>query len=161
MTAHKHADLMLQYAQETDQLRKAAEQVLIADEAQHHTPAPPELEAAVNAALAQPAEVEPAAWLFQHEETGNTECVDVQQVEWGFEKNNPRWQKIRPLFTRPAPAREWVGLSDEEIEALAKPFVCLVGGRWDYEDAIPDTGGIEGFANAISDALKAKNGGAA
>ena len=50
--------------------------------------------------LAQP-EQEPVAWLFQHEETGLTECVDTQQVEWGFEKNNPRWQKIAPLYTTP------------------------------------------------------------
>ena len=42
---------------------------------------------------------EPVAWLFQHEETGLVEIVDSQQVEWGFEKNNPRWQKIGPLHT--------------------------------------------------------------
>lgn len=61
----------------------------------------------------QPAQVgaEPVAWLFQNEETGLTKCVDVQQVECGFEKNNPRWQKIAPLYTRP-PAR--VPLSDGE-----------------------------------------------
>lgn len=69
---------------------------------------------ALRARLAQP-EPEPVAWLFQNEETGLTECVDTQQVEWGFEKNNPRWQKIAPLYTAP-PQREWQGLTDEEIE---------------------------------------------
>jgi len=44
---------------------------------------------------------EPVAWMFQHEDTGLTDCVDAQQVEWGFEKNNPRWQKIGPLYTTP------------------------------------------------------------
>lgn len=53
----------------------------------------------VNQALAE--QQEPWAWLFQHEETGLTQCVDTQQVEWGFEKNNPRWQKIAPLYTTP------------------------------------------------------------
>jgi hypothetical protein len=62
----------------------------------------------LRARLAQPepgASVEPVAWLFQHEETGLTDCIDTQQVEWGFEKNNPRWQKIAPLYTAP-PQRE-------------------------------------------------------
>jgi hypothetical protein len=50
----------------------------------------------------QPAPVqEPIGYLFQHEETGLTMVVDVQQVEWGFEKNNPRHQKIGPVYTTP------------------------------------------------------------
>jgi hypothetical protein len=44
---------------------------------------------------------EPVGYLFQHEETGLTTVVDVQQVEWGFEKNNPRHQKIGPVYTIP------------------------------------------------------------
>jgi hypothetical protein len=56
---------------------------------------------------------EPIGYLFQHEETGLTMVVDVQQVEWGFEKNNPRHQKIGPVYTTPpaAPVQEpvaWV-----------------------------------------------------
>ena len=31
-----------------------------------------------------------AGYFFQHEETGLVQCVDAQQVEWGFEANNPR-----------------------------------------------------------------------
>jgi hypothetical protein len=51
---------------------------------------------------AQPAPVqEPIGYLFQHEETGLTTVVDVQQVEWGFEKNNPRHQNIGPVYTTP------------------------------------------------------------
>jgi hypothetical protein len=50
---------------------------------------------------AQPAVQEPIGYLFQHEETGLTTVVDVQQVEWGFEKNNPRHQKIGPVYTTP------------------------------------------------------------
>jgi len=42
---------------------------------------------------------EPEAYLFQHEETGITQFVDGQQVEWGFEKNNPRLQKIGGVYT--------------------------------------------------------------
>jgi hypothetical protein len=58
---------------------------------------------AIKAALAaQPAPVqEPIGYLFQHDETGLTTVVDVQQVEWGFEKNNPRHQKIGPVYTTP------------------------------------------------------------
>ena len=57
--------------------------------------------------------LEPVAWMFQHEETGRIMCVDVQQVERGFEKFNPRLKKIAPLYTTP-PQRTWVGLTDEE-----------------------------------------------
>jgi len=80
----------------------------------------PELErlvAAVRAdeqALAAPVQ-EPYGYLFQHEETGLTTVVDVQQVEWGFEKNNPRHQKIGPVYTTPPAAqRQWVGLIQQE-----------------------------------------------
>lgn len=45
--------------------------------------------------------VEPVAWEFQHEETGLIDFVDPQQVEWGFEKANPRWQKIGPVYRHP------------------------------------------------------------
>lgn len=44
---------------------------------------------------------EPVAWEFQHEDTGLTMYECPQQVEWGFEKNNPRWKKIGPVYRRP------------------------------------------------------------
>ena len=74
---------------------------------------------ALRAALEQPVEQEqePAAYLFQHEETGLTQLVDVQQVEWGFEKNNPRWQKISPVYTHPQHRQP---LTDEAIAAIIK-----------------------------------------
>lgn len=42
---------------------------------------------------------EPDAYLFQHEDTGQTMFVEAQQVEWGFEANNPRLQKISGVYT--------------------------------------------------------------
>ena len=38
------------------------------------------------------------AWICQHEDTGTVDFVDTQQIEWGFEKNNPRIQVIAPLI---------------------------------------------------------------
>ena len=71
-------------------------------------------------ALAAPVQ-EPIGYLFQHEETGLTMVVDVQQVEWGFEKNNPRHQKIGPVYTTPPAAqRQWVGLTDEEVNKIVE-----------------------------------------
>ncbi|MCX2697866.1 hypothetical protein [Ochrobactrum chromiisoli] len=67
-------------------------------------------ETAVRAALTaaapflQGVKQEPIGYLFQHEETGLTQVVEVQQVEWGFEKNNPRWQKISPVYSAPVSA---------------------------------------------------------
>lgn len=50
-------------------------------------------------AMSQVVLPEPEAYLFQHEETGRTMFVDTQQVEWGFEANNPRLQKISGVYT--------------------------------------------------------------
>ena len=49
------------------------------------------------------------------------------------------------------------GLTDGEIEALAKPFVRALGGdHWSKgEDGIPDNGRIEDFARAIEAAIRA------
>ena len=40
-------------------------------------------------------------YFFQHEETGQVMHVDAQQVEWGFEKNNPRLIKMDALCSLP------------------------------------------------------------
>lgn len=42
---------------------------------------------------------EPDSYIFQHEETGLTQFVDAQQVQWGFEKNNPRWKRVSSAYT--------------------------------------------------------------
>ena len=66
----------------------------------------------------QPAAVgqEPVAWMFQHEEAGLIMCATVQQVESGFEKNNPRWQRVCPLYKAPQPARQ--PLTDKQIQGI-------------------------------------------
>lgn len=43
-------------------------------------------------------------------------------------------------------------LSDEQIEAIAKPFIRAVGSHWENEDAIPERD-IEDFARAIEQAV--------
>ena len=68
-------------------------------------------------------EQEPVAWMFQHEETGRTVCIDAQQLGWGFEKGNPRLKKIAPLYTTP-PQRTWVGLTNKEFAEI------LCDDRW-------------------------------
>ena len=67
----------------------------------------------IKEALAKP-DQEPVAWMFQHEETGRTVCIDAQQLGWGFEKGNPRLKKIAPLYTTP-PQPTQVKLTDDEI----------------------------------------------
>jgi hypothetical protein len=53
---------------------------------------------------------------------------------------------VQPLYTTP-PKREWVGLTDEEIQkVVSKKW-------WDWEDAFD----IEGFSRAIEAKLKEKN----
>jgi hypothetical protein len=66
----------------------------------------------------EPAPVqEPIGYLFQHEENGLTMVFDVQQVEWGFKKNNPRHQKIGPVYTTPPAAQRQC----EGCDKIAKP----------------------------------------
>lgn len=78
-------------------------------------------------------EPEPVAWMFQHEETGRTMCVDSQQVEWGFEKGNPRLKKIGPLYTHP-PQRK--PLTDQEVKVLwadvyePEPHIWVIAERF-------------------------------
>ena len=67
-----------------------------------------ELQDLVETAPAQPAAPqgvayaelpEPESYLFQHDETGLTQFVDAQQVEWGFQQNNPRLRRIGGAYT--------------------------------------------------------------
>jgi hypothetical protein len=90
----------------------------------------------------QPAQQEPVAWMFQHEETGRTMCVDAQQVEWGFEKGNPRLKKIAPLYTSPPAQRK--PLTDEQIDAI-----------WDA--VITPSNHIREFVRAIEATLREQN----
>lgn len=112
---------------------------------------------------AQPAPAqEPFGYLFQHEETGLTTVVDVQQVDWGFEKNNPRHQKIGPLYTTPQ-QRPFVGLTDEEIsdampggiyDCLNDPWDCGVGDGNTLRSIKKD---VVRIARAIEAKLRSKN----
>ena len=55
-------------------------------------------------------------YVFQHEETGHICHVEAQQVEWGFEENNPRLQKIG----------KYVDQSDiESLKELLKDYVLV------------------------------------
>jgi hypothetical protein len=99
---------------------------------------------ALQDALALPEDAKAVAWLFQHEDTGLTDCIDNQQVEWGFEKNNPRWQKIAPLYTHPPKADavceicamdvvgSWVNIDD--VSRLAKQLDTAMNGKDAAED---------------------------
>lgn len=64
---------------------------------------------------------------------------------------------VERATTAPAPAQE-VGLTDEEIEAIAKKHMSTVGDHWCNEDAIRERH-AEDFARAIIAALRAKGGG--
>jgi len=58
-------------------------------------------------------EDEPVAYMYQHEDTGEIGFVDQQQLEWDFEKNNPRLQVIGPLYAAPQQAKAgWIKSSE-------------------------------------------------
>ena len=105
---------------------------------------------------AQP-EQEPVAWMFQHEETGRTVCIDAQQLGWGFEKGNPRLKKIAPLYTTLPQQRTWVGLTDEERDAIFELHHTRLGG-WDYSgDKAMYYEHFEAAVAAIEAKIKHKN----
>jgi hypothetical protein len=81
------------------------------------------LEAALSAA--EPGQTEPYGYAFQHEDTGLEQVVDLQQVEWGFEKNNPRWQKIGPVYL------------NRPYEVKAAPSVAVKALEWHDRHDIP------------------------
>ena len=97
-------------------------------------------EKAIKEALAHP-EQEPVAWMFQHDETGRTMCIDAQQLGWGFEKGNPRLKKIAPLYTT-TPQRTWIELTDNEIAELSDKILC-------YQIYDNKESGVFEFARAI------------
>jgi len=79
---------------------------------------------------------EPEAFMYQHEETGVIGFVDLQQVEWGFEKNNPRLHIICPLFRAPPELAE--------LQALSVTNIML--------DVVPGDGdGHEVYAKSVAD----------
>ena len=87
---------------------------------------------------------EPVAWMFQHEETGRTVCIDAQQLGWGFEKGNPRLKKIAPLYTTP-PKRQ--PLTDKQIEEIAEGYLVdyriPAGCAWNFARDIEAAHGIK------------------
>lgn len=75
--------------------------------------------------------IKPVAWFFQHEETGVVHIVDCQQVEWGFEKNNPRLQKIGPLYAIPETHRI---VPVELLERCSREFQSMEGTELAYPE---------------------------
>lgn len=71
---------------------------------------------------------EPYGYAFQHEETGLQQVVDVQQVEWGFEKNNPRWKKLGPVYFQPPTDSETIEALKARVAELER--LVYVPGLW-------------------------------
>lgn len=57
---------------------------------------------------------DPVAFEFEHEETGEVKFIEATQVEIGFQKENPCWQLIGPVYAQ-APA---VAVNEQMLMAL-------------------------------------------
>ena len=55
--------------------------------------------------------------MFQNKETGVTQFVDQQQIEWGFENNNPRLDKCFDVYDQKELLTK-LAEKDAEIERL-------------------------------------------
>ena len=94
---------------------------------------------ALRAAIEQAEKHEPVAWFTEdHREDKSATTYSKKMSERWKEKGWP----VTPLYTAP-PQREWVGLTDEEIEDL-------------YFDRF-SMGELDAFARAIEAKLKEKN----
>jgi len=85
-------------------------------------------------------EQEPVAWMFVNEDG---EC---EQIEYGPVFDDPG---VTPLYASP-PKREWVGLTDEEIQDLGYLSEKFDASNSEWFDRW-------GFAQAIEAKLKEKN----
>jgi hypothetical protein len=85
-------------------------------------------------------EQEPVAWMFVNEDG---EC---EQIEYGPVFDDPG---VTPLYASP-PKREWVGLTDEEIQDLGYLSEKFDASNSEWFDRW-------GFARAIEEKLKEKN----
>jgi hypothetical protein len=143
-------------------LRKAAEMALEALTRAHpisnsgkHLYAHSEAMAALSQALAEPAnsttgfvepkasshtEQEPVAWMYEWDGRINFTTTDQRFVEAA----HPHFVKSTPLYTAP-PKREWVGLTDEELEPMCDDWRIIFGPY------------VHDFAKAIEAKLKEKN----
>ena len=88
-------------------------------------------------AIAEAEKQEPVAWMHT-----KIDGVAVPHRPSDLNKHPERWMA---LYTHPQPKREWVGLTDEELEPLCNEWRILFG-SWTYE-----------FAKAIEAKLKEKN----
>jgi hypothetical protein len=90
---------------------------------------------------------EPFGWLFKQADGNLYKLLRGEEVEWS-ENHNPHWIKVSPLYTAP-PKREWVGLTDEEIDKT----------EWEpsYGNPMTLAEGLQLFARTIEAKLKEKN----
>ena len=96
-----------------------------------------QVRAALRERLAQPEQQEPVAWM--------THSNDLLPLFHSSRAAALNWAlQPTPLYTRPQ-AREWMGLTDEEIQKLAHV----------YDNTAPWT--LMGFARAIEAKLREKN----
>jgi len=122
-------------------LRKAAEMALefvswfaSDDHSIRPTHKAPEIAEALRQALAQK-EQEPVAWVYR----GNFHPFDPSDWAEG--------ETATPLYTAP-PKREWIGLTEEELEPLCDLWKVSYGSVY-----------VDEFARAIEAKLKEKNSG--
>ena len=97
-----------------------------------------QLRAAIALRQALETEQEPVAWIS---EGGDVSRSKRYMDEMGF--------KCNPLYTAP-PKKEWVGLTDDEIQDLSYLSQKIDEGNSPWFDRL-------GFAKAIEQALKEKN----
>ena len=81
-------------------------------------------------AIAEAEKQEPVAWIHEDEKIG------YKALEWKENVLGYRgvWKKI-PLYTHPQPKREWVGLTQQDID-IAFDDTQEGGGFWEFADAI-------------------------
>ena len=119
-------------AMEYEYQQKARESLNAIYEALAEQPAP----------VASPHEQEPVAWLqigLPPLHGGDVIARTTKPTKW-----NPEWWRFEPLYTSPPAQRTWVGLTDEQFQAIKDSFFRQQG--WDGE----------GWDLALKEAIEAK-----
>ena len=98
---------------------------------------------------------EPVAWMYDFLNSDNRDEVVRNWITQDYaDIEREKGFNVRPLYIRP-PKREWIGLTDEDLNEIDYPELRYIG----TGEYVVDGDSVYEFAKSIEAKLKEKNGG--
>jgi hypothetical protein len=92
---------------------------------------------------------DPAAWMYQHDETGITTIVDHTQHEWGFAARNPRYRLVMPLYSRAAAS---LPLDESQLPVDQQSLIYRLRRRAEIRRGITGRDAYDKISNLLEEA---------